>query len=49
MKKAVLTEKLSDPSLSNKELIDAGNRLTEVISELETKTERWLELSEFAE
>ncbi len=47
--KAVLTEKLSDPSLSNKELIDAGNRLTEVISELETKTERWLELSEFAE
>ena len=47
--KTVLTEKLSDPSLSNKELIDAGNRLTEVISELETKTERWLELSEFAE
>ncbi len=47
--KAVLTEKLSDPSLSNKELIDAGNRLTEVISELEMKTERWLELSEFAE
>ena len=47
--KAVLTEKLSDSSLSNKELIDAGNRLTEVISELEMKTERWLELSEFAE
>ena len=47
--KTILTEKLSDPSLSNKELIDAGNRLTDVMSELEKKTERWLELSEFAE
>ena len=45
--KAILTEKLSNPSLSNKELIDAGNRMTEVINELEQKTERWLELSEY--
>ncbi len=46
--KGILTQKLSDPSLSNKELIDAGNRMTDVINELETKTERWLELAEFA-
>lgn len=47
--KAQLTEKLSDPSLSNKELIDAGNRLGDVIKELEQKSDRWLELSEFSD
>lgn len=46
--KAELTEKLSDASLSGDELMKAGERLAEVVSELETKTDRWLELSEYA-
>ena len=46
--KASLSEKLSDPSLSNEELMKAGERLSAVVSELEIKTNRWLELSEFA-
>ncbi len=47
--KALLTEKLSDSSLSNADLMNAGNRLTEVIKELEYKSDRWLELAEFAD
>jgi ATP-binding cassette subfamily F protein uup len=47
--KATLTEKLSNSSLSNAELMNAGNRLTDVIKELEYKADRWLELAEFAE
>ncbi len=49
LEKATLTEKLSSSSLSNAELMNAGNRLTEVIKELEYKADRWLELAEFAE
>lgn len=44
--KALLTEKLSDPSLSNADLMNAGNRLGEVVKELEQKSDRWLELAE---
>ena len=47
--KAELTAKLSDPSLSNNELMEAGNRLGEVVKELEQKSDRWLELAEFAD
>jgi len=44
--KALLTEKLSDTTLSNTELMNAGNRLGEVVKELEIKSDRWLELAE---
>ena len=43
-----LTEQLSDGSLSGEELMKSGQRLSEVVSELEKITDRWLELSEFA-
>lgn len=46
--KTKLSEKLSDASLSNDEIMEAGNRLSEVVAQIETKTDRWLELSEFA-
>jgi ATP-binding cassette subfamily F protein uup len=49
LEKATLTEKLSNSSLSNAELMNAGNRLTDVIKELEYKADRWLELAEYAE
>jgi len=44
--KALLTDKLSDASLSNADLMNAGNRLGEVIKELEAKSDRWLELAD---
>ena len=44
--KALLTDKLSDASLSNADLMNAGNRLSEVIKELEAKSDRWLELAD---
>ena len=44
--KALLTNKLSDASLSNNDLMNAGNRLSEVIKELEAKSDRWLELAD---
>jgi ATP-binding cassette subfamily F protein uup len=47
VEKEELTNKLSDSSLSNEELMNAGIRLSEVVSKLETATDRWLELSEF--
>ena len=43
-----LTDKLSDSAVSNDEIVSAGLSLSEVISALELKTNRWLELSEFA-
>lgn len=46
--KEALTAKLSDPSLSSEELMTAGEQLSKVVQELDTKTDRWLELSEFA-
>ena len=45
--KLILTEKLSDASLSNEELMNAGNRISEVVAKLDFVTDRWLELSEF--
>ena len=46
--KEVLTAKLSDSSISNEEIMSAGNRLSEVVTKLDSVTDRWLELSEFA-
>ncbi len=42
-----LTASLSDGSLSGEELMKAGQRLSEVVSELERISDRWLELSEY--
>ena len=41
-----LTELLSIPNTSSDDLMNFGTRLSEVIYELEKKTDRWLELSE---
>jgi len=38
---------LSDPSSDNDALMNAGKRLSVVVNEIEEKTDRWLELSEF--
>lgn len=45
--KALLTDKLADISLSSEELMQAGQRLAEIVQSLEEKTDRWLELSDF--
>lgn len=42
-----LTNKLSDPDLEGMEMQKTGIRLGEVVSALEHKSDRWLELSEF--
>jgi ABC transport system ATP-binding/permease protein len=42
-----LTASLSDGSLTGDELMKAGQRLSEVVSELERISDRWLELSEY--
>lgn len=47
VEKTELSEKLSNPNLNNDELMKAGERLAIVVHELETKTDRWLELSEY--
>jgi ABC transport system ATP-binding/permease protein len=46
--KELYTLKLSDSSLSNDALMEAGNQLAIIVSSIETKTERWLELAEYA-
>ena len=45
--KAKLTEVLSNPDASTDDLIKAGERLNTVVQEIESKTDRWLELSEY--
>ncbi len=45
--KTQLTEALSDVSTSNEDLMIVGEKLSKVVTELETKTDRWLELSEY--
>lgn len=46
--KAIHTETLSNASSTTDQLIEAGKKLGEIVSEIETKTERWMELAEFA-
>lgn len=46
--KEELAQKLSDPSMDNEGLMKAGERLAKVVQDIETKTDRWLELAEFA-
>jgi ATP-binding cassette subfamily F protein uup len=45
-KKVLLTGILSDPTKSNQEMMDAGSELSKIVSSIDEKTERWLELSE---
>ena len=45
--KLALTEQLSNGSLSGDEFQTVGERLSAVVTELEAKTDRWLELSEY--
>ncbi len=46
--KVRLTEILSDAKKSNEELMEAGIQIGKLVEEIDQKTERWLELSEFA-
>lgn len=46
--KMKFTEILSSPDSTTEQLIEAGKKLGEIVSEIETKTERWMELAEFA-
>jgi ATP-binding cassette subfamily F protein uup len=46
--KETLTQKLSDPEVHGEEMMKIGTRLSEVVSAIESKTDRWLELSEYA-
>lgn len=41
------TAVLSDGNASNDELMQAGTELAKIVSEIDSKTERWIELSEF--
>ena len=45
--KEKLTSVLSDSSSSNDDIMNAGTKLSEVVSKIETITERWMELAEF--
>lgn len=45
--KATIVEQLSSVNLTNKEVYDLGIKLKKVSEEIESKTERWMELAEF--
>ncbi len=47
LEKQRLTEEMSAGSVSNEDLIRSGNRMSAIVSELETMSDRWLELAEF--
>jgi ABC transport system ATP-binding/permease protein len=44
--KSLLETEISSGTLNHEELLDKSNRLTEVITEIDQKSDRWLELSE---
>ena len=44
--KILQTEKISNPSLSSSEMMEAGNELSKTVEDLEEKTFRWMELAE---
>ena len=46
--KTELTNVLSSGTASNEELMTAGERISVVVAELDQKSDRWLELSEYA-
>ena len=46
--KSELSKGLSDESRSNTDLYEIGNRLVEVVQQIDQKTDRWMELAEYA-
>lgn len=46
--KATIVEQLSSGNLNNKEVYDLGIKLGKITDDIESKTERWMELAEFA-
>ena len=46
--KETLEKNISSGTLNNDELIEKSNRIGEIIKLLDEKSDRWLELSEFA-
>lgn len=48
IQKTALTADISNPDLPHEKMIEVGSQLEKVIEELELKTNRWLELAEFA-
>ena len=46
--KATIVEQLSSSNLNNKEVYDLGIKLGKITEQIESKTERWMELAEFA-
>ena len=46
--KATIVEQLSSGNLNNKEVYDFGIKLGKIQEDIEAKTERWMELAEFA-
>ena len=47
--KAGFTEQLSDPSLSGETLNEIAKELSRIVADIDSKTNRWLELSEYVE
>lgn len=47
IEKEALTAILSNPQAEAEALMEAGERLTKVVAQIEAKTDRWLELSEY--
>ncbi len=45
--KATILAKISSEGLSNQDVYELGVKLGEIVSEIEAKTNRWIELSEF--
>jgi ATP-binding cassette subfamily F protein uup len=41
------TQILSDGSATNDQIMEAGNKLAEIVARIDTATERWMELAEF--
>ena len=48
IEKSELSEGLSDESKSNADLYDMGKRLGEVVELIDHKTNRWMELADYA-
>jgi ATP-binding cassette subfamily F protein uup len=46
--KEIISSELSTGTKSNQEIYDLGIKLGKIVEEIELKTERWMELAEFA-
>ncbi|MDH4473964.1 MAG: ABC-F family ATP-binding cassette domain-containing protein [Fluviicola sp.] len=46
--KETFTKVLSNPESSNEDIMNAGIKLGEIVARIDTATERWMELAEFA-